>query len=1208
MRWTQSQEKAIKLTGSNLLVAAGAGSGKTAVLVERVISRVLDEQNPVDIDRFLVLTFTKAAASEMKEKIIKRFSAKLAKDPDNPHLHRQMTLIHRSYINTIHAFCNELVRENFHKLGLSSDFRTADETELLLLKADVARRVLDDGYEKEENAPFEQFLNMFTEARSDEGAAQMVIEIYDKLVASPYPEKLLDEMEKSFQLDPTCDLKDTPWGERILSSCLEEVSYYEQVTERQIKSLASEEKLKKAYEPAFLSDLQLLSQMSESMKAGSFDDVCRSFSGLSFEKLGAVRGMADHPIAQEAKEARRMVKEGLEKMRKRFFGLLSSLWLEDIAAMAPAVSCLCGLVRSFKETFQEEKKKRNIIDFSDQEHFALSLLTDEENLSLIDQIRQKYIEILVDEYQDTNEVQECIFQVVSGKKDNIFMVGDVKQSIYRFRQACPDIFLNKYLTYGEDDTRGGDKKVCLFDNFRSRQGILDFINDLFGCIMSYRLGEIDYNEREFLGYGGLYPPELKEDGPRVEVMVLEQEGPNQEGDDETIKHPSQQEATLVARKIKELMECKTMVFDTRLGQMRRLEYRDIVVLMRSVSNKAPIYEDVFSSFSIPVYSDAAQSYFDTTEIMIMFSLLRVIDNPLQDVALISVMRSGIFSFSEEEILQIRTTCEEGSLFDAVRYCAQEGDEKCRLFIETIGRYRQKATDVTVDQLIWFLYEDTRFFDLCGAMANGKLRQANLRMLFEYARKYEETSYKGLYNFLNFVNRLVEKEGDFLPAKIISENSDVVRIMSIHKSKGLEFPVCFVCETGARFNYSDIRTGMIFHDKLGFGPQFKDIDRKITYPTIAKGALALAMEQEMLCEEMRILYVALTRAKERLIITGRVKNIDGKMMQMQAAKVWQKEKIHPVALMKNASYLEWLLFFLSRHPDGAPLRQLTGEGEGEWGTYLSRFSVCVCAAKEPLEDEEKTALEETQEKDPVKDCYETLRQRLCYQYPFNPLSTTPAKVSVTEIKGRQIDEELQEETDVKAHFLPLFFQEPKFIKEEGHISPARRGTAIHLVMQYIDFNRVCSIEEIDEQIKELIGGGFLPETDAKAISSRQIHRFFESDLAKRIGQAKQVWREEKFNLAVSRDALYEKSQRVDIDKQQILVQGIIDCFFEEKDGNAVIIDFKTDKLSGKDYPELLARYQVQMAFYRRAVEEIYQKQVKDCFVYLFHTGETVKISL
>lgn len=1210
MNWTASQKNAIDLTGSNLLVAAGAGSGKTAVLVERVITRVLDDKNPVDIDQFLVLTFTKAAAGEMKEKISKRISQKLLEDPDNSHLQRQMSLIHKANINTIHSFCNELVRENYHLLDLSSDFRIADQTELLLIKNEIARRILDDSYEKEENAPFVQFLNMFTEAKSDESAAQMMVDIYDKLASSAYPDKTLARMERSFHVDPAADLKDTSWGEMIVSTCLQEISYYEQVTGEQLERLSYDEGLKKAYEPAFLSDREWISQLKKEMENGSFDDICRIFSTLSFKKLGAARGLSDDPAAMEAKGIRKMVKEGLEKMQRKFFGLTSHQWLEDIWAMAPAIYCLCGLIREFGEAFAGEKQKRNVIDFSDLEHFALRLLTDtEKNASLAQRIQQKYVEILVDEYQDTNEVQEYIFQAVSGGKNNIFMVGDVKQSIYRFRQACPEIFLQKYLTYCEDITSRGNKKICLFDNFRSRREILDFINELFGCIMSRELGEIDYNQKEFLNYGQLYPPNQEDGQPKVGIMILDQSQQEEaEEEGEEPKGPVEMEAVLVARRIQEMMAQNTMVFDTRMGQMRPLKYQDIVVLMRSVANKAPIYEDVLSSFSIPVYSDGVSSYFDTTEIMIMFSLLRVIDNPLQDVALISVMRSGLFPFNEDEILKIRMAYEEGSLFDAVRYCAEQGEEKCKKFVETINRYRQKATDVTVDQLIWFLYQDTQFFDLCGTMVNGKLRQANLRMLFEYARKYEATSFKGLYNFINFVNRLVEQEGDFLPAKVISQNSDVVRIMSVHKSKGLEFPVCFLCETGSRFNYSDIRTGMIFHDKLGFGPQYKDIDRKITYPTIAKGALGLVMEQEMLCEEMRILYVALTRARERLIITGRVKNAEEKMAMTHGMKIKQKGKIHPSALIKNASYLEWMLFFLYDHIDGAPLRKLGGEDTGAYEEHSSRVEISVYSSmqtdsREKIEEEDiKPEQEGT-----AQSSYQALHERVFYRYPYTILSTTPAKVSVTEIKGREIESELLEQTDTKEHFLPVVFKEPEFIKEEQSPSPARRGTAVHLVMQYIDFERAGSVEAIQKQIEELTQKGFLHETDAKLISPQQIYRFFSSDLAKRIGQAKRVWREEKFNLAVLRSLLYGKNGDCDIDDKKILIQGIIDCFLEEKDGYVVIIDFKTDKLSAKDYPELMARYQIQMALYRRAVEEIYQKQVKESYIYLFHTGETVKIS-
>ena len=1200
VQWTKSQQKAIDARGQNYLVAAGAGSGKTAVLVERVVNHILTEPYSVDIDQFLVLTFTRAAAAEMKGKIVERILQKLRENPKNTHLQKQMSLIHKADITTIHAFCSNLIRENFHLLDVSENFRIADDSELMLIKNDVVRKVLDQHYEKEGDAPFIQFLNMFTEARSDEKAAQMVLDVYERLCASPDPLLRLNEMERAFCEDPERDLNETIWGQIIRPVCLKEVEYYIDTLENQLQRIAFEDGLKKAYGEAIESDIAWFSHICDRLKNGTFDQAGEAFAAGQFIKLGAARGLSDMPEAKAAKAVRQMVKDGIGKMHKRFYGLSSSQWMEDICAVAPAIYSLLSIIRSFHETFCEQKRDRNIVDFSDLEHLALQLLRREDG-AFLSHIQNRYVEILVDEYQDTNEIQECIFQLICGGRKNLFMVGDVKQSIYRFRQARPDIFLQKYLAYGEEDN-GENRKICLFDNFRSRTEILDFVNDLFMRIMSPSLGEIAYTESEFLRAGREYPKPDR-DEPPVEVLLI---GLSKDDDDE--EEPIRKEAVAVAQRIRELMDQNTQTFDAKLGKNRRLCYRDIVVLMRSVSNKAPIYEEALMQFGIPVYCDAATAYFDTVEIMTMFSMLRVIDNPRQDIPLISLMRSCVFAFTEDEVLDIRSRLLEGDMCEAVQFCADEGDEKCRSLMAWLEKCRQWASNLSVDRLIWFLYQDTGVYDLMGAMRNGPLRQANLRMLFEYARKYEKTSYKGLYNFLNFVNRLVERQGDFLPAKIIAENSDVVRIMSIHKSKGLEFPVCFLSEMGAAFNYSDVRTPMIFHDTLGFGPQYKDIDRKITYPTIAKNALGLKIEREMLCEEMRILYVSLTRAREKLIITGRMRNQEKKAETILAAAAKQGERINPVVLHQNATFLDWILFFLFHHKDGNCLRDMAQATETKlWETQQSAVFVKLAnktgenTQKEKEADEQNTAPTQENEAD---ERYEMLKERATYVYPFPDLCKTPAKMSVTEIKGKALETELHEQTDHTGRYLPPVFREPDFLKGEMGANPARRGTAVHKVMQYLEFEKTQNVDDVAKQIEALVANGFIHKEDAALVSPQPVYRFFQSDLAKRLRNATQVWREEKFNLALDRAALLGKSQNPVQDRQKVFVQGIIDCFFEEPDGNVVIIDFKTDKLTKNDVDEIFARYRVQMRLYQKAVEEIFEKKVKNSYIYLFNTGETI----
>ncbi|HZJ58171.1 MAG TPA: UvrD-helicase domain-containing protein, partial [Clostridia bacterium] len=974
IRWTREQSDAIRVKDSNLLVAAAAGAGKTAVLVERIIQRVTDPKDPADIDRLLVVTFTNAAATEMKERIGDALSDALEDDPESEVLQRQLALLNRSSITTIHSFCLEVIKNNFHQLDIDPNFRIANQTEGLLLKLEALEELFEDRYLRDDmDGDFLDLVESYSSNRDDKRLQDMVLGLYDFVQSHPWPKEWLHRHSQDFNIPDGTDLGDTPWGRELIESTRAEVMGLSESMSRAIDIIKGDPGLQ-PYLKNFTEEHSAIEDVLKGFHDG-WEGIYNCIKEVDFKRLSRCGKDADKDKQEQVKKIRDNAKAGIKRIQDRLFGIEPDQVIRDLRSLYPKMKCLTGLVLELGERYQAKKRDRGLVDFNDLEHMCLEVLLEENEdgdripSEIALKLRERFHEVLVDEYQDSNLVQEVILTTVSRKDSqtpNMFMVGDVKQSIYRFRQARPELFLEKYASYSlEQGSR--DRKIQLFKNFRSRKTIIDGVNFIFRQIMSQDVGELDYDDEEALNPGAVFregehgePAE----GEPIEFHIVDMKGDTPieggeyyqameydygedggdygdgyYGDDEedgeglSAGEPLdiiQTEARIIARRILEMVSPKgegapVRVFDKAKGDYRNAEFRDIVILLRTTANWADTFQEELSIQGIPVYSDSGTGYFKTIEVQTMLSLLQIIDNPMQDIPLLAVLRSPIETWSPEELIDIRLTDRESTFYEALVKKSREGDsrlaQKARTFIEKLNGWRDISQYLSTDELIWHLYGETGYYSCVGALPGGVQRQANLRILFERARQYEETSYKGLFNFVHFIDRLKTSQGDMGSAKILGENENVVRIMSIHKSKGLEFPIVFVAGCGKQFNLTDTTRNILFHHDLGLGPDYVDYDRRIIYSTLAKESLKYRITLETLSEEMRILYVALTRARERLIITGAVKDLKREISKWADALSIEDLKLPGYETMRARRFLDWIGPAIIRHGDGAPLRQI-----------------------------------------------------------------------------------------------------------------------------------------------------------------------------------------------------------------------------------------------------------------------------------------------
>ena len=1191
-KWTREQNLAINEKGSNILVAAAAGSGKTAVLVERIINKVINEK--IDIDKILVVTFTNAAASEMRERILDAIYKRLEEERDNSHLQRQINLLNKASISTIHAFCLDVIRNNFFEIDTSANFRVGDTTEVELIKQEVIEDLFEQKYE-EENKEFLNLIETYTNYRNDDKLKEIVLDIYKFIQSTPFPEKWVKEKIEEFNYQTDTDFAKTKWGKIILKELFSQIEECILKLEKISKETAKFWELEKF--------TLVLSQDIEKLKSLinqdiSWDKLYYLINDFTWQKW-PVDKKVTIDLKNEAKEIRDSVKKQFTKIASKVMICDSKEANEDINEMYETLLNLANLVLEFTEKFKQAKKEKNIIDFNDIEHLALEILVNKENLNEKTKVAKDYMkkfeEIDIDEYQDSNLVQEYILNSIS-RGNNIFMVGDVKQSIYRFRQARPELFLEKYETYKleEKNSKNGEK-IQLFKNFRSRKNILDITNNIFKNIMSKEIGEIEYNENEYLNYGANYP-EQKE---KSEIYVINLKEPEEdeleeESQDERIEDVVL-EARFVAKKVKELIDSEIEVYDKKQG-LRKVSYRDIAILLRSTSSAAPIYEKELNELEIPVFSDSSTTYLESVEIETMMSLLKIIDNPMQDIPLVTVLRSAIGNFTDNDLIEIRLTDKKCSFYEAMLKSRTKVDkeikEKISKLLDNLEKWRKEAEYLSLDELIWEIYLDTGYYHFVSLMLNGNVRQANLKILFEKARDFENTNFNGLFHFINFMDRLKGSGGDLSSAKLIGENEDVVRIMSIHKSKGLEFPIVFLCNTGKKINMKDLNENIILHQDLGIGPKYVDTENRIEYNTLAKEALKIQAQKEIISEEERVLYVGLTRAKEKLIITGISKDVKKELMQKQDLLNTYGDEVNSKLVEKYRSYLDWIeLVYL--HND---LNELLDFNIVNKTDLLKDLKEEKNGKVNVLKEINKMATDEYS-----KEELEKLTKELDWVYKYKDSTILPTKTSVSRLKEASIEKENQDkEITAKnkvvnveeinlfedlSQNLEITLDKPKFMRDDK-ITKAQIGTLVHMCIQKLDEGINYTIKDIQDFVNELVVKEIITEKEASCIDTNLLYKYTKSEIFNNLKKAKEVHKEQAFYINIPAKEIYNNINSDD----NILVQGVIDLYFIDENSNIILLDYKTDYVANGKEQEIVEKYRKQLEIYKRALEEATGKKV------------------
>lgn len=1253
--WTDEQWEAIVTRGNHTLVAAAAGSGKTAVLVERIIKMITDEKDPIDVDRLLVVTFTKAAASEMRQRIGEAIEKELRKKPSSLHLRRQLTLLNRATITTLHSFCMEILQRYSFRIDLDPAFRVADDTEALLLQRDVMDTMMEAQYEQaDENSLFAQLIENYGGDRDDASIKQLILAIYEFSRSHPWPDYWLDEVLQNFKELSVEKINRSVWFKSLLEDVALDLKGAEELFKEAI-DCAESPGGPAVYLETLYEELALL-QRTQEVIGISWEETFKAMQ-LSFGRLKACKGKdIDEELKERAKNLRNEAIKRVKDVQEELFSIPPQVYVEHLKELAPLMEKIIDLVRCFARDYQQMKKEKGIVDFSDLEHFALQILLDEKSTphqpvpseAALD-YQAQFREVLVDEYQDTNMVQETILSVVCRNggqaKGNLFMVGDVKQSIYRFRLAEPGLFMSKYRLFTRDG-QGLGKRIDLAKNFRSRKEVLDGVNFIFKQIMSESVAEMDYDEAAELIPGATYYPDPGENDVSIEVMLIdrnEQNGEEQEeekvvesGDEEALD-PSeletvQLEARLIANKIIELIGRNSnhpyRIYDKKTGEMRPVTYRDIVVLLRATSSWAPVMIEEFKLKGIPAYAEFSSGYFEATEVEVMVSLLRIIDNPIQDIPLAAVLRSPIVGLNAEELAVIRTGSPSGNYYEAVQNYVRVGEnesekdemlrQKLKEFLLKLESWRTEARQGALASLIWQIYRETGYFDFVGGLPGGRQRQANLRALYDRACQYESTSFRGLFRFLRFIEKMQDQGGDMGTARSLGEQEDVVRVMTIHKSKGLEFPVVFVAGLGKKFNLMDLNGSFLLHKELGFGPRYMDSNLRVTYPTLPQIAIKRKLLREQLAEEMRILYVALTRARDKLFMMGTVKKLE------KSLKEWAKTVPVPswylpdYELVKGRTFLDWIGPALVRHRDiekiiadyqGYVALSNIREHPSRWKIYVVHQSELGenLFTEEQLEMELAHALAKGQPVPLMSSYHEEVNHRLNWRYPYPQATRIISKLSVSELKRRHELVKLDSEEPAEERLVVpgTIVKRPRFMREEK-IAPNERGTIMHAVMQYIPLSIPLVKEEVEEIIQEMVEKDLLLPSEVEVINVDQIVAFLHSPLGERIMQSPQVFRELPFTLALPvYEALPDWQEIGEVIGEHVLIQGVIDCLFQEGD-SWILLDYKTDRTYGLSDDELRHRYKVQLEYYGLAMERILKQPIREKILYFFNGARTIVV--
>ena len=1208
VKWTSEQKKVIDLRDRDILVSAAAGSGKTAVLVERIVNRICVDNPPVDIDRMLVVTFTKAAAAEMRERVSRAIDSLKEQKPDDENLQRQSTLVHNALITTIDSFCLFVVQNNFAQLNLDPDFRIGDQAELKLMLKDALAQVFEDNYAREDNEAFINLIDTYSKGRNDSAVRQMVEDIYYKAGSSSWPRKWMNSLLRLYDIKSAKQLEDSEIIKEIVD--YSRVLLEEAVQELTMaKDLASATPGLEKYALTLSEDIALFDGMAD---VTGYVGMQEFLNKISFGRIAVIRKFdGDEKKKERVKSMRDAAKKKVDGIKQKYFGMSIELMYEQLESQRPFVKELIRLSLEFYDAMEAVKTRKRVFDFSDIEHFALRILVDEQTLEPTETAREfskHFEEIMIDEYQDSNQVQEDILTAISREHQgvgNMFMVGDVKQSIYRFRMARPELFMEKYNTYTSDDS--AHQRIDLHKNFRSRNEVLDFTNDIFYKIMAADLGNVQYDDDAALYPGASYPKETM----RPELLLVDYKD---EDLSEIIEDKVQIEALLIANRIRSLME-NGMVTDKKTGQLRAVQYRDIVILSRSVATWGNTVAAVLKDCDIPAHVESNTGYFSSYEIQVILSMLRILDNPLQDIPMAAVLASPIVGMDDEELAQIRSAF-KGVSFAQAALSAMAGedgyeDEKLKAFALVFERLRGAVADTPIHELLYRMLDETGFYRYASAMPAGKRRRQNIDMLIEMAAAYEKTSYKGLFHFVRYIDIQQKYEIDYGEADTAGENDDVVRIMTIHKSKGLEFPVVFVSGLGKGFNTQDTKSDLVIHEKLGLGLVEKTKSPRTKRPSLIRNEIVSRIKRENLGEELRVLYVALTRAKEKIILTGGLSNAQ-KSFEKYRGNVNANQPISFGQREGAGCYLDWVIPAMLSYPDKYTVSTVDAT------EFAARTAMDMAAndiSKAQLIGH-ISAADETKAKE--------LAEEFDFEYAYASDITKKSKYSVSELKHDSMVEKY-DSTEREAERPKFLLEEketyvPDFARDDeaggasneskepknaaGVNQGALRGTAVHRVMECLDFKSLCDIDTKDhvavsafvkKSMDEMLKKGLITDDMYRLTRPKLIEQFISSDVAARMAQADK------------RGDLYKEKPFV-MDYEGVLVQGIIDVFWLEND-KIVLLDYKTDRVNAAK--ELIDRYSTQLKLYADALGRIFSTdgksiQADERLIYSFRLQQTIVI--
>lgn len=1125
----------------------------------------------------------------MREKILEAIYKKIEENTEDENLQKQIILLNKASISTIHSFCLDVIKNNFYEIDVSANTRIADDSEILLLQQEVIDDLFEEKYE-EEDSNFIKLIKTYTKYNQDEVLKDLILRVYSYIQASPFPEEWLEEQIEKLNIEDGTNFSDTVWGKIITENAnqiLEDSILKLQNIRTKMTRFPELDKFTAKIEDDIDKYTYIQNNLSDWDTAVEAINTLKNATWIKDQKI-------TNDLKDEAKDVRESTKDEFKKVKK-LMNCSSEEAVQDIKYMYPILKMLKDLILEFSQKFYQRKREKNIMDFSDMEHLALKILVkkDENGNIVKSEIAKKYEnkfeEIAIDEYQDSNLVQEYILTSVS-RGNNIFMVGDVKQSIYKFRQARPKLFLDKYDSYKLEPVNGEDRKIQLFKNFRSRSNILDFTNLVFEDIMSRELGNIEYNQDEYLNLGANFE-EIQNQDYKTELEILDLSEENDDiwkTDEEETEEEQEKvedvvlEARFVARKIKELIDSKYQIIDKKTGR-RDIQYKDIAILLRTSSGVANVYEKEISELEIPVYSDSSSQYLQSVEIETIMSLLRIINNPMQDIPLVTVMRSPIGNFTDNELIEIRMADRNSSFYEEL---LKSDLEKAHRFLSLLKELREDEEYMSLDEWIWNIYTKTGYMNYVNLMPNGALRVSNLRMLFERAKQYEEASFKGLYNFINFIDKIKFNQEDLKAAKIIGENENVVRIMTIHKSKGLEFPVVILAGVGKQFNFRDLNGKILLDQDLGMGPQYIDSDRYIEFKTLAKKALAIKAKNEAISEEMRILYVALTRAKEKLIIVGRQKDVNKKMSEKQKLleiySTIDDNKINPYLLQKYKTYLDWLELIY--------LKEGVANTKNLFTVNINKREKTSVKIENEVEDISEKIIKESNKNNDEQE-KEKIKEILNWQYKHQSIEGIPTKTSVSKLKENK-EQEVQ------------ITQEPKFINEEAKtkLTGAQKGTLIHLCLQKMKETEEYNLEKITELIEELKDKEIITEIEAQNIDKEKLLEYTNSQLWTELKQAKEIHKEHPFYINIKASRIYNQINKED--DEEILVQGVIDLFFIDKDDKLILVDYKTDYVQNEN--ELVEKYKGQLDLYKEALEQSLDKKVDKMCIYSVYLNKLIEI--